>query len=123
MDYYRAKKAVVCCGQGDWEQPATTWRMKEIFEQKGIPVWVDLWGYDVCHDWPWWYSRSSTICPTCWLTPGRAFPGRLRPAPNVCVLTAPVRRRRAKRGIWRNLYEKLYLHLPELPHQLLAVLP
>ena len=39
MDYYRSKKAVVCCGQGDWEMPATTWRMKEIFEQKGIPVW------------------------------------------------------------------------------------
>ena len=34
-----------------------------------------------------------------------------------------MRRRPPERGIWRNLYEKLYLHLPELPHQLLAVLP
>ena len=46
MDLYRSRKAVICCGQGAWEQPDTTRQLKQIFEQKGIPVWVDLWGYD-----------------------------------------------------------------------------
>ncbi|MDD6726958.1 MAG: esterase, partial [Lactimicrobium massiliense] len=21
---------------------------------KNIPAWVDFWGADVAHDWPWW---------------------------------------------------------------------
>ena len=42
MDLYRSRKAVICCGQGAWEQPDTTRQLKQIFEQKGIPVWVDL---------------------------------------------------------------------------------
>ena len=28
--------------------------MKEAFEMKNIPSWVDYCGYDVDHDWPWW---------------------------------------------------------------------
>ena len=43
MELYRNQKAVICCGQGAWEQPDTTWYLKRIFEAKGIPVWVDLW--------------------------------------------------------------------------------
>ena len=23
-------------------------------ERLGVPAWVDLWGEDVNHDWPWW---------------------------------------------------------------------
>ena len=41
------------------EQPDTTWYLKRIFEAKGIPVWVDLWGHDVKHDWDWWYKPVS----------------------------------------------------------------
>ena len=63
MDLFRQKKAVICCGQGDWEQPDTTRRLKEIFDQKGIPVWVDLWGYDVKHDWDWWYQQVVYYMP------------------------------------------------------------
>ena len=65
MQLYRTKKAVICCGRGPWEQPATTERLKEIFEQKGIPVWVDLWGSDVAHDWDWWYKQVVYFMP--WL--------------------------------------------------------
>ena len=25
MQLFRSQKAVICCGQGDWEQPDTTW--------------------------------------------------------------------------------------------------
>ena len=28
--------------------------MKEQFDRLGVPAWVDLWGEDVAHDWPWW---------------------------------------------------------------------
>ena len=31
----------------------TTW----LLEQKGIPNYMDLWGYDVAHDWPWWRKQ------------------------------------------------------------------
>ncbi len=63
MDLYRSRKAVICCGQGAWEQPDTTRQLKQIFEQKGIPVWVDLWGYDVKHDWDWWYQQVVYYMP------------------------------------------------------------
>ena len=63
MDLYRSRKAVICCGQGAWEQPDTTRQLKQIFEQKGIPVWVDLWGYDVKHDWDWWYQQAVYYMP------------------------------------------------------------
>ena len=32
-------------------------RMKELFSYKNIPAWVDFWGYDVAHDWPWWRKQ------------------------------------------------------------------
>lgn len=63
MEMFARHKAVICCGQGAWEQPDTTLRLKSILEQKNIPVWVDLWGYDVNHDWPWWYKMVSYFLP------------------------------------------------------------
>ncbi len=60
---YRNQKAVICCGQGAWEQPDTTWMLKRIFEAKNIPVWVDLWGHDVKHDWDWWYKQAVYYMP------------------------------------------------------------
>ncbi len=56
LDQYRQSKIVVCTGQGAWEEPilADTLALKRILEEKGIPCWIDLWGYDVNHDWPWW---------------------------------------------------------------------
>jgi esterase/lipase superfamily enzyme len=47
---------VICAGQGAWEEAmnADIARLRTILEQKNIPAWVDLWGHDVNHDWPWW---------------------------------------------------------------------
>jgi esterase/lipase superfamily enzyme len=28
--------------------------IKQILDEKGVPCWVDIWGHDVNHDWPWW---------------------------------------------------------------------
>lgn len=63
INLYNLKKAVICVGQGAWEQPQTTKRLKEIFEEKGINVWVDLWGYDCAHDWDWWYKQVVYFLP------------------------------------------------------------
>ena len=33
------------------------------FEAKNIPIWVDLWGHDVNHDWNWWYKQTAYYMP------------------------------------------------------------
>ena len=63
MELFRNQKAVICCGQGAWEQPDTTWYLKRVFEAKHIPIWVDLWGQDVKHDWDWWYKQAAYYMP------------------------------------------------------------
>ncbi len=47
---------IICCGKGAWEDEAKEDAriLKEQFERLQIPAWVDLWGDDVNHDWPWW---------------------------------------------------------------------
>ncbi|HAE37342.1 MAG TPA: hypothetical protein DCG57_01750, partial [Candidatus Riflebacteria bacterium] len=54
IDQIRQAKIIICSGQGPWEYPEDARRIKHLFEQKQIPAWVDLWGHDVNHDWPWW---------------------------------------------------------------------
>jgi len=56
IDQYRQSNIIVCVGQGAWEERmlSDTYAIKKILEDKGIPAWIDIWGYDVNHDWPWW---------------------------------------------------------------------
>ena len=56
LDLYRQSKIIVCAGQGAWEDEmlADTLALKRILEEKNIPHWIDIWGGDVNHDWPWW---------------------------------------------------------------------
>ena len=56
IDQYRESSIIVCVGQGAWEEPmlADAYALRRILEQKNIPHWIDIWGYDVNHDWPWW---------------------------------------------------------------------
>jgi esterase/lipase superfamily enzyme len=28
--------------------------LQDILQRKDIPCWIDFWGHDVNHDWPWW---------------------------------------------------------------------
>lgn len=59
LERYRRSQIVICCGQGAWEDAmqADARAMKAILDAKGIPAWVDFWGYDVNHDWPWWRKQ------------------------------------------------------------------
>ena len=63
IEKYNRNRGVICVGQGPWELPETTRRLDEIFREKGIRVWVDFWGGDVEHDWPWWYKQVSYFVP------------------------------------------------------------
>ena len=52
----RRAKIVFCVGQGAWEDDmlVDTRAMEALLASKGIPAFVDYWGHDVNHDWPWW---------------------------------------------------------------------
>lgn len=63
IEKYNRNQAIICVGQGDWELPETTFRLRDIFQEKGISVWVDAWGHDVDHDWPWWYKQVAYFLP------------------------------------------------------------
>ncbi len=63
MKLYRRQRGVICCGQGDWEHTDTVWQMKDILAAKNIPIWVDPWGLDVNHDWPWWFKQAEYYLP------------------------------------------------------------
>jgi len=63
VEKYNNNTAIICVGLGAWEQPETTFRLQEIFREKGINVWVDVWGEDVNHDWPWWYKQVVYFLP------------------------------------------------------------
>jgi esterase/lipase superfamily enzyme len=56
LDQYRSSTIIVCVGQGAWEDNmlADAYELKRILEDKQIPAWIDIWGRDVNHDWPWW---------------------------------------------------------------------
>ena len=60
---YNQKKGVICVGQGPWEIPDTTRQMAHICYEKDIHVWVDFWGWDVAHDWDWWYKQVAYVVP------------------------------------------------------------
>ncbi len=44
----------IVTGQGNYENPDASRRLAGILAGKGIPHELDLWGYDMPHDWPTW---------------------------------------------------------------------
>lgn len=56
---YRQSQIIICVGQGAWEDDMLrdTHELQCILEEKQIPFWIDYWGYDVNHDWPWWQKQ------------------------------------------------------------------
>ena len=41
---------------------STRW-LDTVCCQKGIHTRFEYWGYDVNHDWPWWYKMVETYLP------------------------------------------------------------
>lgn len=56
LDRYRQSSIIVSTGLGRWEEDTIrdTDAVARLFSDKAIPAWVDYWGHDVDHDWPWW---------------------------------------------------------------------
>ena len=65
INMYNQRKILIVVGQGKWEEPliASTNRLNDVLRRKGIRADVDYWGYDVDHDWPWWYKMVAHYVP------------------------------------------------------------
>lgn len=50
----RDRSIVLFTGQGEYEDPGRSYQLSNILNSKGIQHWLDVWGHDVRHDWPWW---------------------------------------------------------------------
>lgn len=59
LDRLRSLRLIFCCGQGRWEERmiVETRELEGLLADKNIPAWVDYWGGDVDHDWPWWHKQ------------------------------------------------------------------
>lgn len=59
LERYRKSQIVVCVGQGAWEEEmvADTRALEQVLRKKRVPAFVDYWGHDVNHDWPWWRKQ------------------------------------------------------------------
>lgn len=44
----------ILTGSGDYEHPDSSRALSAMLDQKGIPHELDIWGYDMRHDWPTW---------------------------------------------------------------------
>ncbi len=62
---YNRKKIIFCVGQGAWEEDGvrTLKHLERVFGEKGINAWCDFWGFDVNHDWPWWFRQMRYHLP------------------------------------------------------------
>jgi len=62
---FRNSRLVFCTGQGPGEQEmvADTYALGERLHAQGIEAWIDFWGEDVSHDWPWWQRQIQYFLP------------------------------------------------------------
>jgi esterase/lipase superfamily enzyme len=59
MDLLRNSDIVLCCGSGAHEEDCLTdtRHLSGLLWSRNIPHWLDIWGHDVHHDWPWWAKQ------------------------------------------------------------------
>ncbi len=65
IELYNQRKIILSIGQGAWQKEGirTLNIIRDIFREKGIDGWLDFWGYDVDHDWPWWKKQMLYFLP------------------------------------------------------------
>lgn len=54
LEQIRRGKIIIATGQGDHEDPNANRRFSDVLNSKSINHELDLWGFDVNHDWPTW---------------------------------------------------------------------
>lgn len=65
INMYNLSRILIVVGQGKWEDQllgSTRW-LDTVMCQKGIKARFEYWGYDVDHDWPWWFKMVDTYLP------------------------------------------------------------
>jgi len=68
LDWLRGRLSLLLvCGQGQWEDTTGALESTKAFAgllgHKGIRHELDLWGYDVPHDWPSWRAQIAHHLP------------------------------------------------------------
>ena len=68
LEWLRSQVSLLLvCGQGQWEDTtgalASTQRFASLLASKGIKHELDVWGYDVPHDWPSWRAQFAYHMP------------------------------------------------------------
>ena len=79
IEAFRKTFITLVCGQGAYEEKclSSTREMWWELRSKGIPNYMDLWGHDVAHDWPWW--RKQIVFYMSYLVEGKS------PWPNISL--------------------------------------
>ena len=68
LEWLRSRiSLLLVCGQGQWEDTTgsleSTKRLAGVLAEKSIRHELDLWGYDVPHDWPSWRAQIAHHLP------------------------------------------------------------
>ena len=68
LDWLRSRLSLqIVCGQGQWEDTTgslqSSKRLAGMLAEKGIRHELDLWGYDVPHDWHSWRAQLAHHLP------------------------------------------------------------
>ncbi len=65
LEEYRQGNIIVCIGQGAWEAEGIidTRIIEQQLNRLQVPCWIDYWGEDVYHDWPWWQKQIVYFMP------------------------------------------------------------
>jgi esterase/lipase superfamily enzyme len=68
LEWLRSRlRLLLVCGQGMWEDTTgaldSTRAFAELLRSKGISYEIDLWGWDVPHDWPSWRNQLAHHLP------------------------------------------------------------
>lgn len=54
----------IITGSGDYEAPDSSRALSALLNQKGISHDLDVWGYDINHDWPTWRKMLPYVLET-----------------------------------------------------------
>lgn len=60
----KKERIYLLTGQGPYESPDASRHLSRILTAKGIPHKLDIWGYDVSHDWPTWRAMMEFYIAT-----------------------------------------------------------
>lgn len=57
LDQLRTCEIHLVTGHGPWEDSSTSRQLADAIRSKGLPVYLDDWGADGGHDWPFWLRQ------------------------------------------------------------------